>query len=121
MAQVQRSPDCGNSPKNARAEEIALALMGVGALPEGALTEAATWDFTGGALTGRDAIHARAIAQCADVITIDQVVTHGRGGAVSGRVVRNGDARLFCHVIRFSSAAARDVAQLVSFEHPGGA
>ena len=121
MTAVLRSPDCGNSPKNARAEEIALALMGVGALPEDRLAEAATWDFAGGAVAGRDAIRARAASQRAERITIDQVVTHGRGGSVSGRVTRGGDTRLFCHVIRFTSAAGRDIAQLVSFEHPGGA
>ncbi len=116
-----RSPDCGNSPKNARAEAIALALMGVGTLAQDALAEAATWDFAGGAVTGRDAIRARAAAQSADTIAIDQVVTHGRGGSVSGRVTRGGDTRLFCHIVRFTSAAAREIAQLVSFEHPGGA
>ena len=121
MTQVTRSPDCGNSPRNARAEEIALALMGVGAVPDIAIAEAATWDFAGGAVTRQAAIRARAAGQSADAITVDQVVTHGRGGSVSGRVTRNGDTRLFCHVIRFTSAAARDIAQLVSFEHPGDA
>ena len=121
MTKVTRRPDCGNSPKNARAEEIALALMGVGALPEGTLAEAATWDFAGGALTGRAEIRTCAVAQTADAITVEQVVTHGRGGSVSGRVTRGGDTYLFCHVIRFTSAAARDIAQLVSFEHPGDA
>lgn len=121
MTEVRRSDTCGNSPKNARAETIALALMGVGALDEDALAEGATWDFSGGALTGRDAIRARVAGQRADLIRIEQVVTHGRGGSVSGRVTRGTDTRLFCHVIRFTSAAAREVAQLVSFEHPGGA
>jgi len=121
VTEVLRSPDCGNSPKNLAAQEIALALMGVGTLPEDALVEAVAWDVPGGAVTGRAAVLARAAAQSADVIAVDQVVTHGRGGSVSGRITRGGDTRLFCHLIRFTSAAARDIAQLVSFEHPGGA
>ena len=118
---MRRGPDCGNSPKNATAERIALALMGVGALDGDILAEAASWDRPEGAVTGRDAIRAVARRQSADAISVEQVVTHGKAGAVSGRVTRGADTRLFCHVIRFTGASAREVAQLVSFEHPGGA
>lgn len=121
MTEVRRSAECGNSPKNARAEAIALALMGVGDLDADALAEAASWDRPGGALSGRAAILAAAGAEHADLIRVEQVVTHGRAGSVSGRVTRGTETRLFCHVIRFTSAAAREIAQLVSFEHPGGA
>lgn len=118
MTEVRRSADCGNSPKNARAEAIALALMGVGALPDAELAEAASWDGPDGAVSGRAAIRARAKTQGADLIRIEEVVTHGRAGTVSGRVTRGTETRMFCHVIRFTSAAAREIAQVVSFEHP---
>jgi len=121
VTEVRRSPDCGNSPKNETAERIALALMGVGALDDTMIAEAASWDRPDGAVTGRVAIRATAEAQTADLIRVEEVVTHGRAGSVSGRVTRGGDTRLFCHVIRFTGAAATQIAQLVSFEHPGGA
>ena len=120
MTEIRRSSDCGNSPKNARAEEIALALMGVGALEEALIAEAASWDRPSGAVTGRAEITAAAAAESADLIRVEQVVTHGRAGSVSGRVTRGSETRAFCHVIRFTTAAARKIAQLVSFEHPLG-
>lgn len=121
MPEVIRSPDCGNSPKNALAEDIALALMGVGELPETLLAPDAVWDRASGALSGRDTIAAAVAAITPpDRIRVEQVATHGRAGSVSGRITRGGETRLYCHVIRFTSPAARQVAQLVSFEHPGG-
>jgi hypothetical protein len=121
MPEVIRAPGCDNSPKNATAERIALALMGVGDLDDAMLAENAVWDGAGGALSGRAAIQAARLEQpLPDKIRVEQVVTHGAAGSVSGRVTRGGETRLYCHVIRFTSAAARQVAQLVTFEHPGG-
>jgi len=122
MAEVIRSADCSNSLRNARAEEIALALMGIGQLQADTLAEAATWDGAGGAVAGREAILAKigGMERPAKV-RVEQVVTHGKAGTVSGRITRGDDTRLYCHVIRFTSASAGQVAQLVSFEHPGGA
>jgi len=121
MAEVIRSLERGNSPSHTRAETIALALMGVGRLDAESLAEAASWDGAGGAVTGRSAILA-AIKRVErpEKIRIEQVVTHGKAGTVSGRVTRGGATRLYCHLIRFTSASANQVAQLVSFEHPGG-
>ncbi len=120
MTEVRRSPDCGHSPGNARAEQIALALMGVGTLDQAVLAEAASG-------TGRKARSPAGLRlrpprppRAADLIRVEQVVTHGRAGSVSGRVTRDGTTRLFCHVIRFTSASAKQVAQLVSFEHSAG-
>lgn len=122
MTEIRRSSDCGNSPKNARAEEIALALMGVGTLEAGLLAEAASWERPGGAVTGREEILARVreAVGTADLIRVEQVVTHGRAGSVSGRITRGETTRLFCHVIRFTSASAKQIAQIVSFEHSTG-
>jgi hypothetical protein len=121
MPEVIRAQDCENSPKNATAEEIALALMGVGELSGDRLAENAVWDGAHGAVSGRAAIGA-ALGRVApaDRIRVEQVVTHGRAGSVSGRITRTGQTRLYCHVIRFTSAAQAQVAQIVSFEHPGG-
>jgi hypothetical protein len=120
MPEVIRAADCGNSPKNQRAEDIALALFGAGDLPEDMIAQDAVWDRAGGALSGREAILDAIAPEGIVRIAVDQVVTHGRAGSVSGRITRAGQTRLFCHVIRFSSASARQIAHIVSFEHPGG-
>ncbi|MBL6428690.1 hypothetical protein [Maritimibacter sp.] len=121
MTRIARSPDCGNSPKNQTTEAIALALMGVGALDDGLLAEGASWDRFGAGITGRDAIQAaRAETPDHEWIEISEVVSHGKAGSVSGRLQRAGEApRIFCHVIRFTSASARQIAQIVSFDHAG--
>lgn len=118
---MRRSADCGTGPTETATEEIALALMGVGALRAGMLAEAASWDRPGGATLGRRAILAALPDQQAETIRIEQVVAHGRAGSVSGRVTRDGETALFCHVIRYTTPAATEIAQLVSFEHSGGA
>lgn len=120
-ATITRSAECGNSSKNARVEDIALALMGAGALDDGLLADGAVWD-RGGAppAVGRDAIMA-ALPTLAedDWIEVTDVVSHGRAGSVTGRRGRaGGPARLFCHIIRFHTAAARAIAAIVSFERP---
>lgn len=120
-AEVIRIADGTPSLKEAGAQQIALALMGVGALDPLSLAQNAVWDGLGGARAGRAAIGA-ALAEIAppDKIRIEQVVTHGKAGSVSGRITRAGTTRLYCHVIRFTSAAQTQVAQIVSFEHAGG-
>ncbi len=120
MPEVIRAPDCANAPKNQRAEDIALALFGAGDLPEDMIAQNAVWDRAGGAVSGREAIRAAIAPDGIERIAVDQVVTHGRAGSVSGRITRGSQTRLFCHVIRFSSASARQIAHIVSFEHPGG-
>ncbi|WP_136634580.1 nuclear transport factor 2 family protein [Pseudooceanicola onchidii] len=116
--ELSLAPDCGNSPKNARAQDVALALMGAGAIDPDLLAENAVWERPGGAVSGRAAIlGALRRTRPPTRIEVDQVVTHGRSGSVSGRAARQEDERLFCHVIRYTTAACREIAQLVSFEH----
>ena len=121
MTRITRSPDCGNSPKNQTAEDIALALMGQSRLAPDLLSEGASWEKPGGALVGRDAIAAALDAPAPfDWIEVTEVVTHGKAGSVSGRFKRPDERpKLFCHVIRFTSASAKQIAQIVSFDHAG--
>lgn len=122
MTQVSHSPDCENSPRNQQVEQIALALMGAGNLPDTLLSEGAIWDRSGRAITGRAAIQAaRTTLPDCETIRVEQVVSHGKAGTASGLVRRPGEGtKLFCHVIRFTSGAATEIAQIVSFEHAGG-
>jgi hypothetical protein len=117
--EVHRRPGSGNAPETRLAEDIALALLGAGGLPDVALADAATWDRTDSPCTvGRRAIEtARAALPVPYAVWLDEVVSHGKAGAVSGRYSPDGrEIRLFCHVIRFTSASAQEIAQLVSFE-----
>lgn len=111
--------DTAQSPQSARAQDIALALMGAGALDAGLLAENAVWERPSGAVSGRVAITRALRATPAPTrIDVDQVVTHGKSGSVSGRYWRaDNDERLFCLVLRFTSATCTTLAQIVSFEH----
>lgn len=112
-------PDGGHSAqaKELIAQEIALALMGAGTLASDMIAEGATWQKGADALIGRDAILG-AVALCSGHITVDEVVTHGKAAAVSGKLRdAQGQAHLFCHMIRYTNASATQIASIVSFEH----
>ena len=63
--------------------------------------------------TGRAEAMAGLVA--ADALEIDTVVTHGRAGAVSGRVVRGGRTTPFAMVFRFASAKAEAVQHIAVY------
>lgn len=112
----------GRARIEARAEDIALALMGVGPLTSDMIATDATWERGQDCpAAGRLAIM-RAFEQlkAPDSITVDQVIAHGTAATVSGRLTRGTQSRIFCHVIRHTSEAATQIAQIVSFEHTGG-
>ncbi len=116
-------PDGGqnSAAKDATAQELALALMGARSLLPDVIAEGATWQKGSATLIGREAI-VGAVRPATAKITIDEIVTHGKAAAVSGKMRDDdGKTHLFCHMIRFTSTAARQVASIVSFEHPVGA
>lgn len=117
---VITSDDCGNSPKNARAQDIALALMGAGSLDPALLSDGVVWDRRGGSLNGAKAVLASLKRMKPPArIDVDQVVTHGRSGAVSGRfTTARGEVRIFCHMLRFTGASQAQIGQIVSFDNP---
>jgi hypothetical protein len=115
---VERGAACGSSPKARKAADVALGLMGACTLAADAFADAVSWQNGGTALIGRDAIF-KAVKRAEADIRIDEIVTHGKAAAVSGQVRRTGQpAALFCHMIRFTSASAKQVASVISFEHP---
>ncbi len=122
LPQIRRGHDLPPAPDAAetRAEALALALMGAGALDQKMLSPDATWQ-RGDApvMVGRGAImEALGALRPPRKIYIEQVVAQGKAGTVSGRMITEaGGARLFCHVIRYTSAAALQIAQIVSFDH----
>ncbi|WP_353336743.1 nuclear transport factor 2 family protein [Pseudooceanicola nitratireducens] len=104
---------------NALAQDIALALLGAGTVDPSTFAADAQWQRPDGVLTGRAQITNALTALTPPAsITVEQVVSQGRTASVSGRVrLSPSDARLFCIVLRFTSAACRDLAQIVSFDH----
>jgi hypothetical protein len=113
----------GRARDIARAEDIALALMGAGPLSRDLIAEDATWERSDNVpAAGRAAIVKTFETLIApDTITVDQVVAQGKAASVSGRLTRGTQSRIFCHVIRHTTAEATEIAQIVSFEHKGSA
>lgn len=118
QTRIKRSGPGTGTAKDARTEEIALALMGAVPVDLTLFAEAAGWqNGPNGAAMGRARIVEKiAAARDPDEISVEQVVSHGKAGSVAGRVVRGGEPYLFCHVIRYDTAAAGKVVQVVSFE-----
>lgn len=118
MTEINRSKDCGNSPKNKYAEEIAVAIemRDIDFLME-AFSPDMSWEFPDGTFAkGTDILGpAFASEEAPDVLTIDHVLTHGRVGAVNGTAEVEGSVRRFCHVIEFANTRCEKVRRLVSY------
>jgi len=119
MTRVVRSGDCGNSPKNAFAEDFTIALAtrdgdGVAAR----VSDDVRLNVVGRApIVGKEAVM-NALDAMAPVatLTIARVITHGRGGAVNGVVeYANGGGAAFCNVYAFSSAKANRVSDITAY------
>ncbi len=117
MTRVHPSTDCGNSPKNATAQDLAVALEtgDVGVL-EAMLAQDAVIATASGLRLERDAfLDWLADAPAPRVTIIDRVVTHGKAGAVNGVSELDGGERRFCHVIHFTSVKCDRVARISSY------
>ncbi len=116
MTRIVSSPDCGNSPKNLLAQEIAIALE-CGEAPE-ALSETCAWQMSCGThLTGKTAIEQALRDQARPAtLTVHHALSHGKVGAASGEAkLEDGRVRRFCHIFEFSTAAGRSVKAISSF------
>jgi hypothetical protein len=103
MIEVRRSADCGNSPKNQFAEEFVLAVL----TGDRAKVEQASV---------ADLKIEQTPAEGLIGIDIENVVTHGRAGAVNGTVTsRDGRKTGFCFVLAFASAKADRVAKVTRY------
>jgi hypothetical protein len=111
---INRSSDCGNSPKNQFAEDAAIAIMtdDRAALAK-IMVEGRTPLLVGSPRrTVTDLLVAASGKSAAQAISIKTVVTHGRAGAVEGTIDHHGGtARHFCLVLRFASAKADGVSE----------
>ncbi len=106
---VRRCADCGNSPKNRVAEQVAIALFdGDRTAAISRLSKDAVFEVVGATrMVGRDEILQRLIE--ADDMEVNTVITHGRAGAVSGSITRAGSLARFSLIVRFATAKANAV------------
>lgn len=120
MTEINRSGDCGNSPKNQLVEDVsvALATADVDALAN-RVTDEVRWEVVGGLTTrGRSELEStveRSSREEPTVVTVEHVVTHGKAGAVSGRVEFGQRTREFCDVYEFSNARGTHVRSIKSY------
>lgn len=103
--------------KTDKAKEISLGLLGAGALPKDVLSDSVTWQNGGSVFVGQEAVLAKIAETSASSIKIEDIVTHGKAAAVSGRLTSETGPKLFCHMIKFTSASAKQIASIVSFQH----
>lgn len=117
MAEIIGSPDCGNSPRNKFAQDVAIALE-VGADKPEQFDAKAVWTRSSEEhIRGRDALIAAINAKRnPDKIIVEHAISHGKTSAVSGEVIlATGESYRFCHVIAFTTAKANCVAAVVSY------
>jgi len=113
---ITLSGECGNSPKNAFAEKVAVAVL---TSDSEMLTQALTGDCVAAFPDGREAKGVEAVlAAIADLgaapeaLTITHAITHGRVGAVNGTIVRSGKPIGFALFLDFRNAKADSIAAI---------
>ena len=114
MTRITRSADCGNSPKNAAVEGIAIMLEG-GEWSGDAFSERTVWALADGTLVvGADGIR-EACGIAPGEIRIDHAIAHGKVGAASG--VTDGEA--FAYILTYTSAGMKQLARIDSYRKTG--
>lgn len=117
MTKVNRSTDCGNSPKNKMVEDIAVALeTGDNNFLSAILDSGAVWNYSDRrAASGEDILSELHGQDKQDVVTIDHVMSHGKLGAVNGHAKRGKTEQRFCHVIEFTSTKCNKIWRVESY------
>jgi hypothetical protein len=118
---IQRSGDCGNSPKNLFAEEltIALAKLDARALDE-RLSDDVCWRMVGSVAVDGKAAFVEAMRRSRGEpitrLSITHVLNHGRVAAVNG-VVEDASGRVvdFCNVYEFSNLKGNCVKAITAY------
>ena len=117
MTKVQGSSDCGNSPKNKFAQEVAIALETGEFLADGFSDDLVWYDNTDEPVQGKAAVvSALDGAAKPTSIVVDHAIAHGKVGAANGEVtLASGYKRRFSHIIEFTSTKGSKVAVVKSY------
>ena len=121
MTRIIISEDCGNSPKNMFVQELTIALT-KGDLKSvlDRVTDDIRWDVVGdGVIQGRQRF-AEALQEekndKAVELTIHHIATHGKAGAVDGRMkFKSGKTNAFCNIYEFSNAKGTAIKEIISY------
>ena len=121
MVKVHLHTDCGNAPKKILLREINIAFAqgDVNVLTE-KTTDDVCWDLVGQQrVEGRPAILKeleKMKEEKASDLYLDRILTHGREGAVSGRItLENGKSYAFADFYTFSSAKGARVKSITTY------
>ena len=117
MNRLNRSTDCGNSPKNKMVEDIGIALeMRDRDYLTTILDSGAVWGYSRSIMTTAEKILDALIAQdIPAALTICHALCHGKVGAVNGYVERGKSEQHFCHIIEFTSTKCHRVKRIDSY------
>jgi hypothetical protein len=118
MTRLNRSTDCGNSPKNKIVEDIGVALeVGDREYLATVLDSEAVWNYSSRIIATAEKILDTLLMQDKPtVLVIDHVISHGKVGAVNGHADRSGKGeQRFCHIIEFTSTKCNRVKRIESY------
>ena len=119
MTKIIISEDCGNSPKNIFVQELTIAL-GSGDVSSvlNRVTDDIRWNIVGErVIQGKDHL-AEALEKENKVVelTVHHIATHGRAGAVDGRMkFKSGKTHAFCNIYEFSNAKGIAIKEIISY------
>ncbi|WBU64066.1 hypothetical protein [Paracoccus aerodenitrificans] len=114
---IEGSGDCGNSPKNRLAQDIAIGLEN-GDLDAELLADDVIWRTASGAVIKGAAAVVAAVrkADRPSDITVDHAISHGKVGAANGITgLSGGKMRGFAHMIGFTSTSAKKIEAISSY------
>lgn len=114
---ITGSADCGNSPKNAFVQTIAIALE-TGMVEAESFDPCVTWERASGRrIAGRAAlVEALSAVRPPKELVVEHAISHGKVGAASGQaIMAEGERRRFSHVLEFKNNQAKAVASIKSY------
>lgn len=121
MMRVIIGEDCGNSPKNIFVQDFTVA-MARGDLQSvlNRVTDDIRWNVVGDRVIQGNDRFAEALEEekndKAVQLNIDHIATHGKAGAVDGRIILKSKKKYaFCHVYEFSNAKGIAIKEITSY------
>lgn len=117
MTKLNRSADCGNSPKNKMVEDIGIALERRDTeFLSSILDSEAVWSYLNSTTTkAENILDTLSTLDKPAALNMDHVMSHGKVGAVNGGSERDTGKQRFCHVIEFTSTKCNRVKRIESY------
>jgi hypothetical protein len=120
MTKVIIGEDCGNSPKNIFVQELTIAFAkGDSKSILSNVTDDMRWNIVGDKVIEGKSDFAQALEQMkkdkVDELSIHHIATHGKAGAVDGRMKFKRKTHAFCHVYEFSNSKGTSVKEITSY------